>query len=32
MRSELDVLRDVNISYRVPKEAFKYTQFDFAIK
>jgi NADH-quinone oxidoreductase subunit G len=32
MRSELDILRDVNVSYRVPKEAFKVTQFDFAIK
>jgi NADH-quinone oxidoreductase subunit G len=32
MKAEIDVLRDVNISYRVPKEAFKFTQYDFAIK
>lgn len=32
MRAELGVLRDVKVSYRVPKEAFKITQYDFAIK
>lgn len=32
IKAELDVLREVNVSYRVPKEAFKVTQYDFAIK
>lgn len=32
VRGDLDVLRDVTVSYKVPKEAFKITQYDFAIK
>ena len=32
MKAEVEVLREVNVSYRVPKEAFKITQYDFAIK
>lgn len=32
MKAEIEVLREINVSYRVPKEAFKVTQYDFAIK
>lgn len=32
MKGELDLLRDLKVSYKVPKEAFKFTQFDFAVK
>jgi NADH-quinone oxidoreductase subunit G len=32
MKAEIESLREVNVSYRVPKEAFKVTQYDFAIK
>jgi NADH-quinone oxidoreductase subunit G len=32
LKAELDVLREVTVSYKVPKEAFKITQYDFAIK
>ena len=32
MKAEFDVLRDINVSYKVPKEAFKITQYDFAIR
>lgn len=31
LRSEFEDLREMKISYRVPKEAFKFTQYDFAI-
>jgi NADH-quinone oxidoreductase subunit G len=32
MKSEIDSIRDLQVSYKVPKEAFKVTQFDFAVK
>lgn len=32
MKGELEILADVTVSYKVPKEAFKYTQYDFAVK
>ena len=32
LRSEIEALREVSVSYKVPKEAFKITQYDFAIK
>jgi NADH-quinone oxidoreductase subunit G len=32
LKAELPALKDYNVSYKVPKEAFKVTQFDFAIK
>ncbi|MEM6271979.1 MAG: 2Fe-2S iron-sulfur cluster-binding protein [Bacteroidota bacterium] len=31
LQSEIEVLGEVKISYKVPKEAFKFTQYDFAI-
>jgi NADH-quinone oxidoreductase subunit G len=32
LKSEIDAVRELNVSYKVPKEAFKITQFDFAVK
>lgn len=32
LKAEFDALREIKVSYKVPKEAFKSTQFDFAIK
>lgn len=32
LKAEVDSVRDLNISYKIPKEAFKITQFDFAVK
>ena len=31
LRAEFEELRELKISYRVPKSAFKFTQYDFAI-
>ena len=31
LKAEHEAFRDVKVSYKIPKEAFKYTQFDFAI-
>ena len=31
LRAEFEMLQDLKVSYKVPKEAFKFTQFDFAI-
>ena len=32
MKSEFEVLRNVKYDRKVPKEAFKMSQFDFAVK
>jgi NADH dehydrogenase/NADH:ubiquinone oxidoreductase subunit G len=32
LKSEFSSLRELNVSYKVPKEAFKITQYDFAVK
>jgi NADH-quinone oxidoreductase subunit G len=32
LKAELPALKDFEVSYKIPKEAFKVTQFDFAIK
>ncbi|HHG84479.1 MAG TPA: 2Fe-2S iron-sulfur cluster binding domain-containing protein, partial [Bacteroidetes bacterium] len=32
MKAVVPELRDINVSYKVPKEAFKVTQYDFAIR
>ena len=32
LKAEVDSVRDLNVSYKIPKEAFKITQFDFAVK
>ncbi|MCB9231511.1 MAG: 2Fe-2S iron-sulfur cluster binding domain-containing protein [Bacteroidia bacterium] len=31
LKAEYDILRDLKVDYKVPKEAFKISQFDFAI-
>ncbi len=32
LKAEFDSIRELNISYKIPKEAFKVTQYDFAIR
>ncbi|MEM7040915.1 MAG: molybdopterin-dependent oxidoreductase, partial [Bacteroidota bacterium] len=32
VKASVEQMRDLNVSYKVPKEAFKFTQFDFAIR
>lgn len=32
LKEEFEVLNEVHVSYKVPKEAFKITQYDFAIR
>ena len=32
LKAEVEAIRDLNISYKIPKEAFKVTQFDFAVR
>jgi NADH-quinone oxidoreductase subunit G len=32
LKNEFEVLKDLKVSNKVPKEAFKFTQYDFAVK
>ncbi len=32
MKAELPILENVKVSYKVPKEAFKFTQLDFSVR